>query len=208
MSRLSDPNLKEPIYSVGLITLSMSFADYMIENLVELYLGESTARAVINELGRNRDKSSLLRSLIGGAEADTDLSETLLVCLDAYAIHRENRNKLAHAYSVATLDDGSHRWERASGKIHPPIAASVIKPDALEIMIDQLEKLNAQLTWAMMYKAQELGYRIFKGSIQIGRPSRPPLPGKFPEIDPLTLEASLTMLQKRDEIAPPSDQSG
>lgn len=201
------PELKEHIYTVGRITLSMSFAEYQIEQLLELYLGEDTARVVIEQLGRNRDKSTLLRGLIDATEKDTQLAEALRVCISAYAIHRENRNKLAHAYSVALEDDGTVRWERASGKATIPIAASEVCLEDLNRMVDQLAKLNGSLAFGFIFKAQELGYGgVLSGTIQIGRPSKPPVPDKFPDIDPQALEVSLIALRKRAESTPPSTE--
>ncbi|MGQ2941631.1 MAG: hypothetical protein ACT6Q7_16260 [Blastomonas fulva] len=177
----------------------MSFADLQIENLVELYLGEESGRAVIEVLGRNRDKSGLLLSLINANEPDDDLANALRGCLAAYSIHRENRNKLAHAFSITRLDSGQQRWHRASGKIHPPVSGSDIDAVALDEMIKQIDRLNGELSFGFMFKAQELGYEVFAGSVRIGRPTAPPIPDKFKDTDRPAIEASLTRMKMRGE---------
>jgi hypothetical protein len=198
-----DPNLRDFVHSIGVFTIDLSMVEWAVGHLIELYLGEAAAQAVMDAVPRNQERSKLLQKLVKKNEVDAGLKASILESLKAYEIHLENRNKLAHALAVTVDSDNQATWHGLKSKSHLPITASTTTVEELAEALKDLEALKAAMLHAGMFKAQEEGYQVLAGSIQIGPPAGPPLPKKFREVDPKKLEGSLVTLKKRKEKSIP-----
>jgi hypothetical protein len=198
--------LSEAFAIVGRVAVSLSMAEYHLELLIALYLGEDAGPLVLEELGRNRDKSPLLRTLAKELEPDPVGKDLVLDLVRCYSIARENRNVLLHSFHLGE-DNGNIILERSSGKASVQIARSEMTLNEMRAVLSEVRAIMNQAILLFTCKAQQLGYKTLFGSIQIGWPEPLREPRKLTAIDPATVAASLTPLRKRD--APhPDAQSG
>lgn len=174
----------------------MSFTEYQLDNLLELYLGEEAGSAVVTSLNRFSDKANLLVKSIERNEANCELEKVLIDCLSAYKIHQKNRNKIIHSYSIS-LEGSNLSFERPNGNEEVKVSMTQITVEKLNNMVFEIDSLNGAVSFAFMIKAQELGYRVLSGSVKIGGPKSPPMPEHFPDIHKFKVLSLLTKMIKR-----------
>lgn len=166
-----DPDLREHIYTIGLITLTMSYAELQIEHLVQLYVGEDAGEIVNRHLGPNRSKNGLLANLVAKMETNDAFAKAIQNTLAAFAVLRENRNMLVHSHVVGTEPDGSLAWERISRNADVPYARAIANLEDLQAMYAEVKMTSASLTVLFMRKAMDLGYAVFSSpTLQLGLP--------------------------------------
>jgi hypothetical protein len=181
---------------VGRVAVSLSMAELHLEYLISLYLGEDAGPIVLEELGRNRDKSQLLRELAKNLELDRRTRDLILNLVRCYAITRDNRNILLHSFHLSE-SQGNVTLERSTGKASLQIARSEMTMEQMRAFHLEVRGIMNQAMTLFMCKAQQLGFRVLSGSVQLAWPPPLPEPRKWKEIDPPTVAASLSQLRKR-----------
>lgn len=195
---IEDPHLRDHVYTIGLISLTTSFAELNINNLVELYIGEESGKLVLSELGANKSKVDFLRKLVLALEKDKPLKASILNSLDVFRILKENRNLLMHSYSLEVDEDGAIIWHRVTQSANLPIAATFASLEDLRQLCKEMKQVSGNLSFQFEKKAQDSGYRIFAGNVMLaGPPEALPLPRKWKDVPPQVLASTLRQLERR-----------